>query len=141
MYIRRAISSDFPTLATFSVPAFVDDELYQYTNPLATKYPADFRKHFLRRLKQRNVLSGFVTWVAVEDGSDEPRDTVKEEVVQQGSSHSCEGEIVGYAVWCRYGTSEVAKRWQEQSWVECTKHKLRFRAQGFPTPEHGLHCN
>lgn len=118
MYIRRATALDFPTLASFSVPAFINDELYQYANPFATKYPEAFRGHFLRRLKQRNAQPGFIVWVAVNDADQGP--AAKEFSTQDGNSRAGAEEILGYAVWCRYGGTEAAKVWQGQSWSECT---------------------
>ncbi|KAI4169698.1 MAG: hypothetical protein LQ343_005520 [Gyalolechia ehrenbergii] len=107
MYIRRATALDFPTLASFSVPAFINDELYQYANPFATKYPEAFRGHFLRRLKQRNAQPGFIVWVAVNDADQGP--AAKEFSTQDGNSRAGAEEILGYAVWCRYGGTEAAK--------------------------------
>ena len=129
MHIRRAIPSDFPILATFSVDAFINDELYQFTNPHVTKYPDDFRESLLRRLKQRNATLGYITWVAVEDGSDGSLDGVK-----TGEP----GEIVGYAMWRRYGDSERAKAWQKQSWAQCMEWEILSRACFTSVHKHSL---
>lgn len=118
MYIRPAKPSDFPTLATFSVDAFIDDELYQYTNPFAKKYPENFRSYFLRSLKQRFAQPGFIGWVAVNDTNEEH--ILNEESRQEGSTSTDAEEIIGYAFWRRYGKSEVAKGWQVRSWSQCT---------------------
>ncbi|KAI4115348.1 MAG: hypothetical protein LQ338_007869 [Usnochroma carphineum] len=123
MRLRRATLRDFPTTATFSVPAFINDGLYRFTNPFAPQYPDDFRKHYLRRQKQRNVLPGFVFWVAVVDPSDGAEEDRKEqEAAQLDDSQTGQAgteKVVGYAIWRRYGCSETAKRWQAQKWAEC----------------------
>ncbi|KAL8926557.1 MAG: hypothetical protein Q9208_002884 [Pyrenodesmia sp. 3 TL-2023] len=71
MHIRRAVPSDFPTTATFSVPAFLNDELYRFLFPFAAQYPEDFRNFFLQRHRRREVSPGQIYWVAVLDPIDE----------------------------------------------------------------------
>ncbi|KAL9601261.1 MAG: hypothetical protein Q9219_002666 [cf. Caloplaca sp. 3 TL-2023] len=117
MHMRRAIASDFPDLATFSASAFINDALYRYTAPFAAEYFDDFRNYFLRRLKQRNAQPGFISWVAVEEKSD----ALGADEIENVDNLE---EIVGYAFWCRYGTSEVAKGWQGQSWREWLEDTL-----------------
>ncbi|KAL8937639.1 MAG: hypothetical protein Q9216_004330 [Gyalolechia sp. 2 TL-2023] len=122
MYIRRATTLDFPTLASFSVDAFSNDELYQYSNPFATKFPEDLRGHFLRKLKQRNALPGYVVWVAVNEADVEPAANLVS--TEEASSATGREEVLGYAVWYRYGRSDAAKRWQGQSWSEWLESSL-----------------
>ncbi|KAL8853029.1 MAG: hypothetical protein Q9221_002059 [Calogaya cf. arnoldii] len=74
MRIRRAVASDFATAASISVSALAKDELYRYTNPYAGQEPSSFRDFLLRRVKLRNVLPGYVIWVAVTDDSEGLRD-------------------------------------------------------------------
>ncbi|KAL8782189.1 MAG: hypothetical protein Q9213_005625 [Squamulea squamosa] len=123
MRIRRATASDFPTAAAFSVAAFANDELYQYTNPYMEQYPWDLRDFFLRRLKFRNASPGCIIWVAIEtDRNDPEEDTLIEaeravDALQAGRER--EEKVIGYAVWYRHGDSAKAKRWQTQTWPEC----------------------
>ncbi|KAL9024481.1 MAG: hypothetical protein Q9196_006487 [Gyalolechia fulgens] len=122
MHIRRATALDFPLLASFSVPAFINDELFKYTNPFASKYSEAFRGYFLRRLKQRNAQPGFIVWVAVNDADELP--VTEESSTQEDGNHVGAEEICGYAVWCRYGKSEAAKGWQGQTWSEWLEYTL-----------------
>lgn len=124
MRIRRAVSSDFPITASFSVPAFLDDELYRFLFPFAAQYPEDFRNFFLQRHRQRDLLPGQIYWIAVLD----PTDGLKahwvghhdEESVDRKQAENHEGgRVVGFALWRRYGDSEEAKQWQTQTWAEC----------------------
>lgn len=122
MRIRRAEPSDFPTTATVSVDAFSNDELYQYTHPYAARYPSSFRNSFLRRYKLRNVLPGYIIWVAVMEEVDS-----LDKLAPVGRGQASKGPaetIVGYAIWRRYGESREAKRWQKQSWSECKDHVM-----------------
>ena len=123
MRIRRATSWDLSTTATFSVPAFIRDELYQFTNPFAARYPDDFRRYYLRKHRQRNVLAGYVFWVATLDSASVPEEREVEHMGAQvhdaRMKHDSDEKVVGYAIWRRYGKSEEAKRWQSQTWAEC----------------------
>ncbi|KAI4101048.1 MAG: hypothetical protein LQ339_005276 [Xanthoria mediterranea] len=65
MRIRRAVTSDFHKAASISVAAFAKDEIYQHRYPYSGEQQASFRGFFLRGLKLRNVLPGYITWVAV----------------------------------------------------------------------------
>ncbi|KAL8691730.1 MAG: hypothetical protein Q9224_004108 [Gallowayella concinna] len=89
MHIRRAVNSDFPTTAAFSVAAFSKDYLYQCTHPYAVQNPTRFRNYFLRRQKLRNLLPGFITWVAIIDEEDDQGETglrgVHEAVIKEGT--------------------------------------------------------
>lgn len=122
MYIRRAVSSDFPTLASISVDGFIDDELFQYVNPYSRKYPDSFHGYFLRRLKQRFAQPGYVVWVAVNDDGKEH--AASENSKQEGGNHTGDEKVVGYALWRRYGESEVAKGWRTQSWSQWLEDSL-----------------
>lgn len=124
MHLRCAVPSDFPTTATFSVPAFLNDELYRFSSPFAVQYPEDFRNFFLQRHRRREVSPGQIYWVAVFD----PIDEVKAHGVGQENAapedrsqkeHQKGEKVVGYALWSRYGDSEEAKKWQKQTWTEC----------------------
>ncbi|KAL8760503.1 MAG: hypothetical protein Q9184_003323 [Pyrenodesmia sp. 2 TL-2023] len=124
MHIRRAVASDSPTTATFSVPAFLNDELYRFSSPFAAEYPEDFRNFFLQRQRRRHVSPGQIYWVAVLDQIDEAKASGigQENAAPENRSHKehQEGDkVVGYALWSRYGDSEEAKRWQKQTWAEC----------------------
>lgn len=128
MRIRRAVSSDFPVTATFSVPAFANDELYQFTNPFISQYPEDFRQHFLQRHRQRNVLPGHIYWVAVVDSSE---GVDEHGIKQEAALTDCgqtpyrdEDKVVGFALWRRHGASKEARKWQTQTWAECTNLDL-----------------
>lgn len=111
MHIRRAQPTDFPTTASISVDCFWEDELYDFTNPYKVQYPDHFRSLFLRRHHQRFWTPGFVFYVAVTDEGDD--------------GHEGDGTVVGYAVWCRRGTSEQALKWQTQSVQSCSQ-RLRY---------------
>lgn len=129
LLLRPATLLDHPTTATFSVPAFLNDELYQFTNPSASQYPQDFRQHYLRRHRLRSVLPAFVFWVAVEDASgDVDKHATGQDASQSDHSqwgHGSVEKVVGYAIWRRYGDSEQARRWQTQTWAECRGPGLR----------------
>ncbi|KAL8678737.1 MAG: hypothetical protein Q9186_004928 [Xanthomendoza sp. 1 TL-2023] len=90
MHIRRAVNSDCPTTAAFSVAAFSKDYLYQCTHPYAVQNPTRFRNYFLRRQKLRNLLPGFITWVAIIDEEDDQGEAglrgVHEAVVKEGTN-------------------------------------------------------
>lgn len=122
MRIRRAVTSDFPKAASISVAAFAKDELYHYTNPYAGQQQSSFRGFMLRRLKLRNVLPGYITWVAVTTEIQDLQDGAPDQEV--GSERGRRGEepdetVIGYAVWNRHGKSAAARGWQTQSWAEC----------------------
>ncbi|KAL6720921.1 hypothetical protein ACLMJK_000020 [Lecanora helva] len=101
MHIRDVIPADFSETASMSVDAFWDDELYAYTNPLRAQYPNDFRDLFLRRHRLRYWSSGYIFHVAVTDDGDQ--------------DHISGGKVVGYAIWSRRGTSDLAKAWRKQT--------------------------
>lgn len=122
MRIRRAVASDFPTAASISVAAFAKDELYQYRYPYAGQQQSSFREFFLRRLKLRNVLPGYIIWVAIANESQDLKDGVPDQALGSETGRTSEdpGEtVIGYAVWCRHGQSAEARSWQTQSWVDC----------------------
>ncbi|CAL8585009.1 hypothetical protein XPA_010589 [Xanthoria parietina] len=127
MRIRRAVTSDFPKAASISVAAFAKDELYHYTNPYAGQQQSSFRGFMLRRLKLRNVLPGYITWVAVTTEIQDLQDGAPDQEV--GSERGRRGEepdetVIGYAVWNRHGKSAAARGWQTQSWAEWLESML-----------------
>ncbi|KAL9012644.1 MAG: hypothetical protein Q9173_002599 [Seirophora scorigena] len=128
MHIRRATPRDFSTTATFSVPAFIHDELYRFTNPFAARYPEDFRQYYLRKHKQRNALPGYVFSVAILDPADQAEEHAPKQKAAQVDEaqqrNDGEDKIVGYAIWRRYGESEQAKSWQSQTWAEWFESSL-----------------
>ncbi|KAL8726130.1 MAG: hypothetical protein Q9181_006167 [Wetmoreana brouardii] len=144
MRIRRATPLDSPTAATFSVPAFLTDELYQYTHPYAAENQISFRDFYLRRFKLRQVSPGYVVFVAIAESSDDREKYRPNEAADphdnmgslQGEC-STEEEVVGYAMWYRHGDSEEAKRWQTQSWAEFL---LAYRVALFAGLESMLLC-
>ncbi|KAL8647908.1 MAG: hypothetical protein Q9226_006233 [Calogaya cf. arnoldii] len=122
MRIRRAVASDLATAASISVSALSTDELYRYTNPYAGQEPSSFRDFLLRRLKLRNVLPGYIIWVAVTDDVEDLKEGAPNR--ELGSETGRRGkrpreQVIGYAVWYRHGKSAEAGRWQMQSWAEC----------------------
>lgn len=127
MRIRRATPGDLSTTATFSVPAFMHDELYRFTYPFAARYPEDFRQYYLRKHKQRNAQPGYVFWVAILDPADEAEEHAPKQKAAQVDDAPLKGvgdeKVVGYAIWHRYGQSEQAKCWQSQTWAECRKSR------------------
>ncbi|KAL8725444.1 MAG: hypothetical protein Q9166_007338 [cf. Caloplaca sp. 2 TL-2023] len=128
MRIRRAIPSDFPTAASFSVAAFANDELYHFTNPYAAQNPSSFRDCFLRRLKVRNISPGYIIWVAVIADLDALEDDTlggePTHVEMVRTSTITDEKVVGYAIWVRHGQSAQAKKWQTQSWSEWLESRL-----------------
>ncbi|KAL8647044.1 MAG: hypothetical protein Q9210_005790 [Variospora velana] len=128
MRIRRATPGDLSITSTFSVPSFIHDELYQFTNPFAARYPEDFRQYYLRTHRQRNVLPGYVFWVATLDPADLPEErgveNMEAQVDDARMKHDHDEKVVGYATWRRYGESEEAKRWQLQTWAEWLESSL-----------------
>ncbi|KAI4262073.1 MAG: hypothetical protein L6R42_002742 [Xanthoria sp. 1 TBL-2021] len=130
MRIRRAVASDFPTAASISVAAFAQDELYQYRYPYAGQQQSSFRDFFLRRLKLRNVLPGYIIWVAVTKESQYLKDGAPDQALGSETGRTSEdpGEtIIGYAVWCRHGRSAEAGSWQTQSWVDSKQIRFAIR--------------
>lgn len=122
MRIRRAVTSDFHKAASISVAALAKDEIYQYRYPYAGEQQSSFRSFFLRRLKLRNVLPGYITWVAVTTEFQDLKDGAPDQEVGSetgGWGEEPDGAVIGYAVWNRHGQSAGAKGWQTQSWAEC----------------------
>ncbi|CAO1602504.1 hypothetical protein XANCAGTX0491_006114 [Xanthoria calcicola] len=121
MRIRRAVTSDFHKAASISVAALAKDEIYQYRYPYAGEQQSSFRSFFLRRLKLRNVLPGYITWVAVTTEFQDLKDGAPDQEVGSetgGWGEEPDGAVIGYAVWNRHGQSAGAKGWQTQSWAE-----------------------
>ncbi|KAI4176996.1 MAG: hypothetical protein LQ348_005904 [Seirophora lacunosa] len=132
MRIRRATPGDLSTTATFSVPAFIHDELYRFSYPFAARYPEDFRQYYLRKHKQRNAQAGYVFWVAILDPADEAEEHAPKQKAAQVDDAPLKSvgdeKVVGYAIWHRYGQSEQAKSWQSQTWAECRKSRWEERS-------------
>ncbi len=122
MRIRRAVTSDFHKAASISVAALANDEIYQYRYPYAGEQQSSFRGFFLRRLKLRNVLPGYITWVAVTTEFQDLKDGAPDQEAGSetgGWGKEPEEAVIGYAVWNRHGKSAGARGWQTQSWAEC----------------------
>jgi len=102
MHTRRATQADASAIADIAVLCFWEDELYDFTHPYKKQYPADFRNAFLRMQAIRFNSPGWAVHVAVTDQDD-------------GGSAS-PGQVVGYSSWIRRGTSEEAKRWQQDTY-------------------------
>ncbi|KAI4232420.1 MAG: hypothetical protein LQ349_005029 [Xanthoria aureola] len=112
MRIRRAVTSDFHKAASISVAALAKDEIYQYRYPYAGEQQSSFRSFFLRRLKLRNVLPGYITWVAVTTEFQDLKDGAPDQEVGSetgGWGEEPDGAVIGYAVWNRHGQSAGAK--------------------------------
>ena len=110
MQIRPATAQDIPMVATLSVAAFMDDELYEAMCPHRARYPSHFRAAFLNRFQGRFWSSNFVFLIAETDKSNK--------------DWSGAPQIVGYAVWCRRGKSEIARRWRNE------QNSFRGRLEG-----------
>ncbi|KAK4696151.1 hypothetical protein P7C71_g1721, partial [Lecanoromycetidae sp. Uapishka_2] len=101
MHIRPAKPEDFSSTASMSVDAFWNDELYAYTNTWRGEYPDHFRDLFLRRHRQLYWTPGYIVFVAVTDAED--------------NGHTEGGTVVGYAIWERRGTNDIARSWQKDT--------------------------
>ena len=101
MHIRPATLADCSTAATFSVPGFENDELFEWLNPRRAEYPEDFRCFFLRRYHMRYWSPDHVFYVAVTD--------------EQDHEWSGESQVVGYAIWQRRGDTQAARAWRKSS--------------------------
>lgn len=102
MHIRPVKPEDLSSTASISVDAFWNDELYAYTNVWREQFPIDFRNLFLRWHQLRYWSPGYVFHVAVTDEGDH--------------GHEEGGKVVGYAIWERRGTSDVARGWQKDTY-------------------------
>ena len=128
MHLRPARASDVPAFASISARVFHEDELYQYINPRSREYPDSFRNGFLLRNKLRWNQPGYVYFAAVADGEDYDFGTGTEDGRRKQQENSEEEDIVGFALWQRLGDDEAARKWQEQTWWQCTS------SGSFPQP-------
>lgn len=94
--MRDGVPADVPRFAEIGAYAFLDDGLYEVLFPKRREFFEDYHSAWLKRLRTRILLPGAIYKVIETDVVDENGHTRK--------------EIVGWAAWERRGSSEAAKR-------------------------------
>lgn len=91
-----------PSTASLAAYAFTSDPLIAHLCPYRHDYWTDFVDSYVRRIREKVFSEGWVLVVAID---------TREQDGEEGEGEG-EGEVVGYAAWERWGTSEDAERWR-----------------------------
>jgi L-amino acid N-acyltransferase YncA len=83
---------DNPIITDVAFAAFSGDELFAWLYPRYEQYPWTIRRDWLQRLRKRTVEPGAKIFVAELDG-----------------------EVVGFAVWKRFGDDANATKWMNDT--------------------------
>ncbi|KAL9621903.1 MAG: hypothetical protein Q9160_003724 [Pyrenula sp. 1 TL-2023] len=107
--------SDLSASATVMARALVNDELAHYLNHSITTKWTSYRSGMARFLPTHAVRPGAIIWVVESDPGDPPPKYTENSPAQahdSGKTGTEGGEILGFAIWSRHGTSPVARNWQ-----------------------------
>ncbi|KAI9789572.1 MAG: hypothetical protein M1816_005979 [Peltula sp. TS41687] len=110
MRIRSMTRDDIPSIATVCSEAFWDDDLWSWRHPYKSQYPEDFRACNVRLFKMSLCQPDCRVLVAETDQTDPD---------WQGSN-----VVVGCAIWERWGSSDVAKSWVQDSLFRKIERRL-----------------
>ncbi|KAM0292513.1 hypothetical protein ACHAO9_002825 [Fusarium lateritium] len=88
-------------LADLACETFMDDHLFSLIIPGRREHPESFRKMWSSNLREAYGDKGSVILAAYREDQD------KDDGI---------GEFLAFAVWVRFGTSDVAQSWQGDSW-------------------------
>ncbi|KAI9802144.1 MAG: hypothetical protein M1833_002065 [Piccolia ochrophora] len=99
MHTRPFAPSDVAATATLAAQAFWDDKLFEWLCPRKDTYPDDFRKFFVRSIKEKQHAPGLRLFVS---------ETDEEDADWTGTP-----VITGYAIWRREGKSSTAQAWRQ----------------------------
>ena len=111
MHLRPFRQPDLSAMATITAENNRTDTLSRFMTRDIDKYPFTYRQGCLRFLKGLMSQVGAVGFVVVSDSSDEREKGEDERGIGQ------EGEVIGYAIFQRNGTSPTAQTWQQDSYA------------------------
>ncbi len=101
MHLRPCDNDNVSAIATITAEANIDDALSRYVTRDIFKYWTSYRKGGIRFLMGQMARPGAISWVVETDEGD---------LLPNGEPGSG-GEVVGWAIWLRDGSSPVTKNW------------------------------
>ncbi|KAF5659091.1 hypothetical protein FHETE_9586 [Fusarium heterosporum] len=97
--VRISSLEEAEQLVDLACETFIDDYLFSLIVPGRHDHPESFRKIWKSYLREAYAGRGSVTLAAYREDEDGAR-----------------SEFLAFAVWARFGTSDVARSWQGDSW-------------------------
>ncbi|MCJ1353714.1 MAG: hypothetical protein MMC33_003701 [Icmadophila ericetorum] len=113
MHLRLYQPGDISAITSIEAYCSSTDPLRLYLTCDINKNWLSYRQYCMRFLKMKLLESGTICWVIETDVGDLLDSSEDSHEAEQTQTSGEGGEVVGFSIWTRHGTSPVARNWQK----------------------------